>query len=101
MKKIIQRALAVREKYQRFEKQQFGRNWSAQDLAQGLAGDVGDLQKIVMAKAGIRKISGVDQKLKHELADCLWSIIVLADKYEIDLEQAFHETMDKIEKKIA
>jgi NTP pyrophosphatase (non-canonical NTP hydrolase) len=52
-------------------------------------GDVGDLAKLVQAKEGIREIANVDEKLAHELADCLWCVLVLANKYHIDLEGAF------------
>ncbi len=101
MKNLIQRALQIRQQYEDLEKAKYGRAWTPAEIAQGFVGDVGDLQKLVMAKAGIRQIDQVDDKLKHELADCLWSIVILADKYQIDLETAFSETMDSLEKRIA
>jgi NTP pyrophosphatase (non-canonical NTP hydrolase) len=39
-------------------------------------------------------------KLGHELADCLWSVLVLSDLYGIDLEEAFLHTMDDLERQI-
>ena len=74
--------------------------WTAAQLAQGFAGDVGELQKFAMAKEGLRNIENVDQKLEHELSDCLWSVLVLAEKYDIDIEQSFLKTMDELEEKI-
>jgi NTP pyrophosphatase (non-canonical NTP hydrolase) len=59
------------------------------------------LMKLVIAKSGVRDIENVDQKLSHELADCLWSVLVLADKYGVDLEKAFVETMSELEERIA
>jgi len=53
-----------------------------------------------MAKEGIRDFDNVDKKLSHELADCLWSICVIADKYNVDLEKSFIKTMDCLEEKI-
>jgi NTP pyrophosphatase (non-canonical NTP hydrolase) len=58
---------------------------------------VGDLVKLVMAQNGRRNISDAEKKLEHELADCLWSVIVLAKAHDIDLEQAFLQTMDDLE----
>jgi NTP pyrophosphatase (non-canonical NTP hydrolase) len=72
-----------------------------EDIAAGFVGDVGDLMKLVLAKKGIRPIPGVDQKLGHELADCLWSILILADKYEIDLENSFVTAMNELEHRLA
>ena len=35
--------------------------------------------------------------LEHEISDCLWSLLVLADRYEVDVASAFTNTMDGIE----
>jgi NTP pyrophosphatase (non-canonical NTP hydrolase) len=67
----------------------------------GLVGDVGDLIKLVMAHKGVRSIPGAEQKLAHELADCLWSVLVLSEMYKVDLENAFMQTMDELEHHIA
>jgi NTP pyrophosphatase (non-canonical NTP hydrolase) len=56
-------------------------------LALGLVGDVGDLAKLVQAAEGVREIEDVKTKLEHELADILWSIIVIADRSGVDLEE--------------
>jgi NTP pyrophosphatase (non-canonical NTP hydrolase) len=67
----------------------------------GFAGDVGDLLKIVMAKENLRRMENVDAKLAHELSDCLWSVLVLASHYGIDIEKEFLQTMDSLEQRIA
>ena len=67
----------------------------------GLVGDVGDLSKIIMAKEGLRDMENVDTKLAHELSDCLWSVLVLADKYKIDLASEFMKNMDALEERIS
>lgn len=96
-KEIIERAVQIRNKYAEHEKAEFGREWTKEEIAMGLVGDIGDLAQVVMAKSGIRKIDNVDESLKHELSDCLWSILVLANKYNIDMEKSFIEAMDKLE----
>jgi NTP pyrophosphatase (non-canonical NTP hydrolase) len=53
-----------------------------------------------MAKEGLREQENINEELAHELSDCLWSILVLANSYEIDLEEAFLQTMDQLENKI-
>jgi NTP pyrophosphatase (non-canonical NTP hydrolase) len=63
--------------------------WGTGDLALGFVGDVGDLAKLVMAVDGRRHIDDARPKLGHELADCLWSVLVLADRYGVDLEAEF------------
>jgi NTP pyrophosphatase (non-canonical NTP hydrolase) len=94
---IVQRALAIRERYTQFEQSQYGRSWSPEELTLGFVGDVGDLAKLVQAQNGVRNIPQSKEKLAHELSDCLWSIIVLAHVHQIDLEQAFLKTMESLD----
>lgn len=100
-KDISARAKEIRAKYLEFEKKKFNQEWTTAQIAEGLVGDVGDLMKLVQAKQGIRDIPDVDKKLAHELSDCLWVLIILADKYGIDLEQSFCRTMDELDQRIA
>ncbi len=94
---LVQRALSIRKLYCEFEQQNYGSSWTNEELALGFVGDVGDLVKLVMAQSGRRMIPEAESKLAHELADCLWSIIVLADGHDVDLEDAFLKTMGDLE----
>ncbi|MBP6748664.1 MAG: nucleotide pyrophosphohydrolase [Xanthomonadaceae bacterium] len=82
-------ALQLNELYEQLETKRYGRAWTMQELALGFVGDVGDLAKLIQAHAGIRTIDDCKAKLGHELSDCLWSILVLANKCGIDLEAEF------------
>ena len=94
---LVERALAVRRKYATLENERFGREWSGEELMLGFVKDVGDLASLVQAKEGVREAENVDGALAHELADCLWSLIVLADRYGVNLEPAFVDTMGELE----
>ena len=99
-KQISQKAIEIRNKYSELEKKKYGKEWTREQIVQGFVGDVGDLMKLVMGKQGIRDIENVDEKISHELADCLWCVLVLANKYDIDLESSFVKTMAELEAKI-
>jgi NTP pyrophosphatase (non-canonical NTP hydrolase) len=94
---IIDRALTIRRLYEEKERQLYGSPWTREEIALGFVGDVGDLAKLVMAENGKREIENSKEKLGHELADCLWSVIVLAKLHDVDLEESFLETMKKLE----
>lgn len=96
---LIKRALKVRKKYDDYN-EKCGIEWDVQNLMSGFVGDVGDLSKIIMAKNGLREMDKIDEKLSHELADCLWSIIVIADKCKINIADAFQTTMKKLDDNI-
>ena len=98
---LMKQAEIIRLKYQELNAKHGKETWSIRDYAMGFAGDFGDLQKLIMAKENLRDIPDVDNKLAHELADCLWSILVIANYYGLDLEKEFKATMAHIADRIA
>lgn len=89
-------ALQLNELYEALEIKRWGRVWTPQELALGFVGDVGDLAKLIQAHAGVRDIDDCKAKLGHELSDCLWSIIVLANKCGIDLQAEFVRNTEEL-----
>lgn len=100
IEELQNRAVEIRDKYDHLNKVKLGVVWNEQQLMAGFVGDVGDLSKIIMAKHGLRAMEDIDQKLAHELSDCLWSILVLASRYDIDLKEEFLKTMDELDSRI-
>lgn len=96
--KLIDRAIAIRKQYSKNEQDLYGSPWTSEEITLGFVGDVGDLAKLIIAENGKRNIPNSREKLEHELSDCLWSIIVLADLHGIKLEKTFLHTMHEIEK---
>ncbi len=101
LSQLSDRALQVRQRFVETEQAGNGRPWSREEIMQGFVVDVGDLMKLVMAKSGARPVDDADRKLAHELADCLWSVLVLAKLYGVDLEKEFLVTMTGLETKLA
>ena len=99
-KTISDKALEVRQKYSQFELKKVGHSWTNSQIMEGFVGDIGDLMKLVMAKEGSRQIDNVDEKLKHELVDSFWCILVLANKYNVNLETEFMSKMAELNQKI-
>ncbi len=94
------RARSVREQYAAVEAARYGRAWSREEIMLGFLGDVGDLAKLVQGKEGVRPRDELDEALAHELADCLWCVMTLADAYEVDLAAAFASTMDSLDESL-
>lgn len=95
------RAAAIAELYDRYNTAAGRGPWDTGDLALGFVGDVGDLAKLVMAVDGRREIADAHRLLGHELADCLWAVLVLADRYGVDLVAEFTRMTDEIEQQLA
>ncbi|MFB7752347.1 MazG nucleotide pyrophosphohydrolase domain-containing protein [Streptomyces sp. NPDC056121] len=97
---LLQRARRIHDLYDRLNLHERGRVWTREEFMLGFMGDVGDLAKLVMAQEGAREVPGGRQALEHELADCLWSVLILAHRYGVDLRAAFGRTMTELEQAI-
>jgi NTP pyrophosphatase (non-canonical NTP hydrolase) len=100
LKQLIERAKEIRKINLALTKKEGSKQWWLTERTLGFVGDVGSLAKLVMAKEGYRKYDDLDKKMKHEIADCLWSIMIIADEAGVDLEKAFLETMREIESRL-
>ena len=96
LNEAIKKAKELREFFALLEQKRYGRGWTTSEIALGFVGDVGDLAKLVQSAAGVRNTSDLKSNLEHELSDCLWSILVLADELDIDIESAFKRTIEEL-----
>lgn len=94
-------AVTVKSSYAEANQKDGHKTWTSAEYMQGFVGDVGELAKLIMAKNNYRHIENVDQKISHELADCLWSILVIADELSVNLEAEFINTMDELKQKLS
>ncbi|HET6627626.1 MAG TPA: nucleotide pyrophosphohydrolase [Nocardioidaceae bacterium] len=94
---LQQRALEIAARYDELNLAERGHTWTRADTMMGFVGDVGDLAKLSMAADGVREMPDHKRALGHELADCLWSVLVLAKAHDVDLEAEFVGCMDMLE----
>ena len=98
---IIALAVKVRDHYNELQVRDGQKKWTVTDRMSGYVGDVGALSKLIMAKQGIRRgPDHIDEEIAHELADNLWSILVIADELDIDLESSYLKVMDELHERI-
>lgn len=97
LSELSKKALQIRDSYDEFTEKEGKKPWGLEQRMEGFIGDVGDLMKLVMAKEHYRDIDDLDSKLTHELSDCFWSILVIADYLGINLETEFMKNMDELQ----
>jgi NTP pyrophosphatase (non-canonical NTP hydrolase) len=96
---MLKRAREIKEVNKKLTEAENCAQWGLEERTMGFVGDVGSLAKLIMAKSGYRIYDDVDKKLRHELGDCLWAVMTIADEAGVDLEQAFFDTMNEIEQR--
>jgi len=100
-KEISNQAIEVRDHYNELQDKDGAKKWDAQDRMAGFVGDVGALSKLIMVKFKLRRgPENIDEELAHELSDCLWSVLVIADELGIDLEEVYTKNMSELHARI-
>lgn len=90
----------IRDSYAELNRRKGKNPWELAEHLQGLVGDVGDLVKLGLAKNNFRDDKDVDRRLRHELADCLYALLVIAHELNIDLEKEFIINMEYLRQKL-
>lgn len=98
LEQLTGRAFAVHALYDELNMRDRGRTWTREEFMLGFVGDVGDLAKLAMASDGVREAPGGPGALGHELADCLWAVLVLARLHDVDLAAEFHQMTNDLER---
>ena len=97
----IQRSIAIKNKYRAMGADSGKNDWDVSDYLSGMLGDMGDLSKLLMAKQNLRDIDGdLDAKIKHEIGDCLWSLIIICKELGIEPSEALEKTLTDLEDRL-
>jgi NTP pyrophosphatase (non-canonical NTP hydrolase) len=91
---LTERAFAMHALYDELNLRDRGRTWTRKEFMLGFVGDVGDLAKLAMAAEDAREAPGGRDALGHELADCLWALLILARLHDVDLVAEFRRMTD-------
>jgi hypothetical protein len=94
-------ARRVRALYHQIEERVEGSPWTVKDDMLGLVNDVGTLSRLVMATEGRWAPEGDLPELLHgKLAECLWWVLDLAARLDVDITDAYTSTMGDIETRL-
>jgi hypothetical protein len=98
---IIERSVAIRESYHKLEKQYHGQKWSVEEDALAFLTDSGLVGRLTMSQQGRWPKDGDSEaELEHKLSECIWWLIVLAERMDIDIEEALDSFLTKIENQL-
>ena len=94
----VQRSVQIRENYHRLESQHHGKEWSVEEDALAFLTDAGLVGRLTMAQQGRWPTDEEPvPELEHKLGECIWWLIVLAERMNIDIDQALEKFLSKTE----
>jgi NTP pyrophosphatase (non-canonical NTP hydrolase) len=97
----VSRSHAIREIYHRLELKHHGSEWTTEEDALAFLTDAGLVGRLTMAHQGRWPMEmGKADELKHKIGECIWWLIVLAERMEIDAESALELFLTKTEQQL-
>lgn len=98
LKEIAQRSKNIREQYHNLEKKYHGSEWTAEEDALAFLTDAALVGRLTMSQQGRwPKADENNTELTHKLGECIWWITVLAQRMDIDIEEAVQKFLNKTE----
>ena len=100
IKQVIERSKKIRTAYHQLEKQHHGSEWTVEEDALAFLTDAGLVGRHTMSQQKRWPANHTDTELEHKLGECIWWLTVLADRMNIDIEEAVETFLTKTEKLI-
>ena len=97
----VSRSKNIRDRYHRLEVQHHGSKWTPEEDALAFLTDSGLVGRLTMAHQNRWPVeNGEAIGLEHKLGECIWWLIVLAERMEIDAEAALQSFLMKTEQQL-
>jgi len=95
------RSEKLRERYHELELKHHGKEWSVEEDALAFLTDAGLVGRLTMSQQG-RWPTGAETitELEHKLGECMWWLIVLSGRMDINIQKVLEEFLTKTEKLI-
>ena len=95
---VIERSKKIRESYHLLERQHHGSEWTVEEDALAFLTDAGLVGRHTMSQQERWPAKNTETELEHKLGECIWWLVVLADRMNIDIEEAIDKFLTKTEK---
>jgi hypothetical protein len=97
IKQVIERSKKIRVAYHQLEKQHHGSEWTVEEDALAFLTDAGLVARYTMSQQGRWPLKNIETELEHKLGESIWWLTVLADRMNIDIEEALEKFLMKTE----
>lgn len=97
---IIERSKKLREAYHKLEMQHHGSEWTVEEDALAFLTDAGLVGRHTMSQQERWPANNTENELEQKLGECIWWLVILADRMNIDIKEATEKFLTKTEKLI-
>jgi len=98
---VVERSVQIRKHYHQLEREYHEKEWTVEEDALAFLTDAGLVGRLTMSQQE-RWPKGGDtlSELEHKLSECIWWVIVLAKRMNIDISESLDDFLLKLEKKL-
>jgi hypothetical protein len=97
----VLRSKKIRQLYHRLELKHHGSKWTTEEDALAFLTDAGLVGRLTMANQGRWPLSKEETHgLEHKLGECIWWLIVLADRMKIDAAEVLDTFLTTTEQQL-
>ena len=92
----VERSVQIRRLYHQLERENHGSEWTVEEDALAFLTDAGLVGRLAMAQQERWPKEGyLAAELEHKLGECMWWLIVLAERMDIDISEAFDQFLSE------
>lgn len=96
----VERSKKIRELYHNLERKYHGSEWTVEEDALAFLTDAGLVGRLTMSQQGRWPKDGeTKSELEHKVGECMWWLIVLAERMNINSCEALEKFLSEIEQK--
>jgi len=98
LSEVIERSKKIREQYHELELSHHGSKWTVEEDALAFLTDAGLVGRLTMSQQQ-RWPKGGDTgpELEHKLGECIWWLTILADRMDLNINDALEQFLTKTE----
>jgi NTP pyrophosphatase (non-canonical NTP hydrolase) len=97
----VERSVQIRKLYHQLELQYHEKEWTVEEDALAFLTDAGLVGRLTMSQQGRWPTNGETvSELEHKIGECMWWLIILADRMNIDISEALKMFLSKTEKQL-
>ena len=100
LKELKEKALEIVELYNKHDSLDGKKITTTEGIVMQFVSDVGDLSRYIVKKERGDQSEDFNENVARELAECLGHILVLSEKYGVDVEEAFVKEFDRLKSQL-
>lgn len=101
LSEAVERSVQIRKLFHQLERQYHEKEWTVEEDALAFLTDAGLVGRLTMSQQERWPQGGdTEYELEHKLGECIWWLIILSERMNIDISKALDKFLSETEKQL-